>query len=126
MATGDGKVKAVALPVPMVAVQAAFAIVVHDLGDYFECLGKCVRYHRRASCTEAALGGDVEVDDKGNIFVVRWRTLVVERSAVLVHIIVDVLAAVAWTRLARCIFELDTEREPLGGFGAFPGPRGDV
>ena len=63
---------------------------------------------------------------EGNIFVVRWYALVVECSAVLVHIIADVLAAVAWTRLARCIFELDAEREPFAGFGAFPGPGGDV
>ena len=34
------------------------------------------------------LGGDVDVDDKGNIFVIRWCTLVVERSAVLIDVIV--------------------------------------
>jgi len=40
MAGGDGKMEAVALPVSVITVQAAFGIVAHDLADYFECLGE--------------------------------------------------------------------------------------
>src|SRR6516225_11489326 len=42
MMAGDGQMKAVVLPALIVAVQATFGIVAHDLGDYFECLGEDV------------------------------------------------------------------------------------
>src|SRR6516162_1251239 len=40
MGGGHGHVVSVVPPMPVVTVQAAFAIVVHDLGDYFECVGR--------------------------------------------------------------------------------------
>ena len=74
-----------------------------------------------------ALGGDVDVDDKGNIFVVRWRTLVVERSAVLIDVIVELLAAAVRTRLRGLplALEFDAQAEELAGAVTLFGPRGN-
>jgi len=62
---------------------------------------------------------------EGNIFVVRWYALVVERSAVLVHIIADVLAAVAWTWLPLSL-KPNRHAEKLAGPFGFFAPHGNV
>ena len=74
-----------------------------------------------------ALGRDVDVDDKGNIFVVRWRILVVERSAVLIDLIVELLAAAVRTRLRGLplALEFDAQAEELAGAVTLFGPRGN-
>src|SRR6516162_9640385 len=75
-----------------------------------------------------ALGGDVAIDDKGNIFVVRWRTLVVERSAVLIDVIVELLAAAVRTRLRGLplALEFDAQAEELAGAVALFDPGGKL
>src|SRR6516164_2551138 len=62
---------------------------------------------------------------EGNIFVVRWRTLVVERDAMLIDVIVELLAAAVRTRLRGLplALEFDAQAEELAGAVTLFGPR---
>jgi hypothetical protein len=50
---GTGEVIFDAAPDPLVFWMRGYAVA-HDLGDYFECLGECVRRHRASSSFAAA------------------------------------------------------------------------